>query len=137
MVIEHLPSPLPATPIVMPAYVNVLAAVKPDGAVYDGVNRKANSMLYQTVHEKPIGDAYLARKQRRTVETVEAQRAAFEAGDYAELRDRHNFRYMIVDASKNVVDRLPGATRLHRDGAIELIDLGATRSTQKEQKHDS
>jgi hypothetical protein len=125
LVVEYLPSPVPASQLAAPEYVRVLAALEDDGkGVLDMVSGQTLTLYYQTVHEKPMALGYIARLPR-SVTIIDAQLlGAWERGDYEELKHVFGIRYLVTDPSVSVRLGSGPATLLHEDAWALVYDLG-------------
>ena len=94
--IEYLPATIPLSEFPIPEYVRVLKGLPGDDGVLDTVSLPTLSLLYQTVHEKPLAFGYVSRLPQ-SVAAQDAEVASLVGQeDYLQLYGRYHFRYLIT-----------------------------------------
>jgi hypothetical protein len=95
MFIEFLPQFLPLTKVYVPEYVNVLRHLPKDGGLMDAVDPPF-SLYYQTIHEIPIANGYIARYPTSVFDDLIKKYSAFLNQDYFSLYENYNIRYILI-----------------------------------------
>jgi hypothetical protein len=121
LVLEMWPSRLPSTAAVHPAYVDALAKLPGNGAVYDQAARLQGLQLYyQTVHQKRLALGYISRipasVEKQDLELV----GDVVAGRWGELCDRYGIRYFATPAAQPLTTSFPV---VYRDADALIYDL--------------
>jgi len=122
--VEYLPAPIPLSDFPIPEYVRVLKGLPGSEGVLDTVSLPTLSLLYQTVHEKPLAFGYVSRLP----ESVAAQDAdvvsLVKLDDYEHLYSKYHFRYVITkDANHRLRNVAHAKATVWTDGAVWLFDL--------------
>jgi hypothetical protein len=130
LLVEYLPSPLPATDPQVPAYIAKLNEAEGEGALFDVITHKARVLFLQTLHERPIPRGWIARVGRSRMIQISEQTKLREEGRYAEIRDRHHYRFVLDEASRMdaILESCGGGVVLHKDSEFVLIDMQAANS---------
>jgi hypothetical protein len=105
--IDLWPTPLPLTPVAVPAYVHVLARL-PDGAVIDNAAlSEAYQLRHQTVFEKPMAFGYVTRLPQSVANKDWGVFAAVQREQYARLCTVYHIRYYTTPADRPLRTDLP------------------------------
>jgi hypothetical protein len=130
LLVEYWPSPLPAAEPTPPEYITRLAETEGEGAFFDLLTSRARGMYYQTIHERPIPDAWISRVGRsRKIQTAELGRLR-EEGRYAEIRDKYAYRFFLDEADRldEILSSCEGGTVLYEDAEHVLVDVENPRA---------
>jgi hypothetical protein len=94
--VDSLPQPIPRFRPVIPEYVTVLSRLPRSGAVFDPMGDKYLALYYQTIHQLPLADGYVARLPLSVAQSLNSKYADASAGRYQELLHRYNVRYVVT-----------------------------------------
>jgi hypothetical protein len=122
--VEYLPKTIPLSYFPIPEYVRVLKGLPGDDGVLDTVSLPALSLLYQTVHEKPLAFGYVSRLPQ-SVATQDADVASLvRLEDYAQLYNEYHFRYVVTkDANRRLRSMANSRSTVWTDGGVWVFDL--------------
>lgn len=115
---EYLPAQpfRPTQPqVAIPAYVYALKNLPGKEAVFDNTSKE--TLLYQTVHERPIFGGYISRRPSSVVAKDRKLEQAYYAGNYKFLCDS-GFRYLVTDGKT-----IEHANLVFSDNLTRVYDL--------------
>jgi hypothetical protein len=136
LVVEYLPSTIPASHPDVFTYVTTLANSRGNEAFLDATGRPPQGGLelyYQTIHHKPIGFGYTSRVSEEVASSEFWIGEAIKSNDFRSLRCDYGFRYVLLrfDAAAPAA-----ATLMTREAAGTLYDLGtASRCMARHTPH--
>ncbi len=127
MAIELLPRPLPATEASpVPGWVTALAGLPKNHGFMDAdeVTARTEALYYQTLHEVPMFEGYIARIPTSALVQNKALRALRRAEDFQSLCVEYGFAYFLLRRGRGAAS-LPVAPSW--SGAeVELFDVRST-----------
>ena len=94
--VDTLPRPIPRTRPVIPEYVTVLSHLPRSGAVLDPSCDQYLALYYQTIHQLPLADGYVARLPLSVTQALLGKYDDASAGRYQQLLHRYNVRYVVT-----------------------------------------
>lgn len=97
LLIEHMPKPLPATDISVPAYVEELKKIPGKEGIIDLVASPSRALYYQTIHEKPMAFGYVSRTPVSVFMKDRAVQQAIKEKRFQDLYRTYHLRYLLVD----------------------------------------
>ena len=125
MAIELLPGPIPTTPAnPVPGWVLALAALPKQYGFMDadGIVVGPPALYFQTVHEVPMFEGYMARIPASVLQRDAALRTLRRRGDFRALCDEHGFAYFLF--SRGGAESMPVAPTWSGED-LELYDVRA------------
>lgn len=123
--VEYLPRPMPSTRIVVPEYINFLKKLPGHKGVIDNVSSPEFSLYFQTIHEKPLAQGYIARVPRRVYERGRRILQLVENRQFVLLYRGYHFQYLISDKEIIRPSAKAPVRVIFDDGKVKLYDLGA------------
>ena len=124
--IEYLPSPIPASKVVIPRYINFLKDLPDTKGIVDTTARRPGlALYYQTIHEKPMAFGYVSRIPRSVNTKDRKLRQVIRDKQYILLYRDYNIRYLVTNADTDIVTEYPSIRMLYQDSKVKLYDLGA------------
>ncbi len=131
LVIEYLPSPMPASQVAVPACVQALRDLPPSGGVLDLSENLSLPLYYQTIHQKPIAFGYTARVPKSVLERDLELAQTFGARRFAELRERYDIRYILAEKAPVELYQSSEAEVLCADGRLTLYALTSRAAAER------
>jgi hypothetical protein len=105
LLIDFLPSPVPASEIGIPEYVGQLKRLPNIGGLVDTITDPTLALYYQTIHGKPLADGYISRYPTSVLGEMKRKYQTFRKYDYLSLVTQYNIRYLLtsseIDSSNN------------------------------------
>ena len=124
LIVESLPTSLPATPTAMPDYVTALADLPSDGGVLDeAAPTKYFQVYYQTAHRKPLVFGYVARTPSSVVEKETELRRAINHRNFVALWDTYHIRYIATTDVIEYDDPFVSVKLVYQDGDVNIYRL--------------
>jgi hypothetical protein len=82
------------------------------------------TLLYQTVHQKPLAFGYVSRVPQSVVAKDDALGAVIAEEDYAQLWSKYQLRYIVTEDSSHRLRNSPDPkTAVWNDGHVWIFDL--------------
>jgi hypothetical protein len=129
LLLEYLPRPLTMTPLRIPEYAKVLRSLPGNDGVLDLVSDRSSSLLYQTVHEKPLAFGYLARVPASVDGKDRKIALAIYEARFGSLWVDYHIRYFVRKDAPLALRDSPYPKVVWSDGRVQILDLApeATR----------
>ena len=125
LVVEYLPRPMPLTRVEVPGYVEALKNLPGKKGVIDlAAEQPPFALYYQTIHEKPIAEGYIARITEEVDRQNSRIRQLLVQGDFERLYKSYHFQYLATRAEINITPAIP-LKKVFDDGQVRIYDLGA------------
>jgi hypothetical protein len=125
LVFEYLPRPMPLTRVEVPAYVEALKNLPGNKGVIDmAAELPPFALYYQTIHEKPIAEGYIARFTEEVDRQDGRIRQLLAQGDFEKLYRSYHFQYLATGGEINITPAIP-LKKVFDDGRVRIYDLGA------------
>ncbi len=122
--VEYLPSRIPTPNFPIPEYVRVIKNLPGTQGVLDTVASRTLTLLYQTVHQKPLAFGYVSRVPQSVVDKDDALAAVIAQEDYAQLWSKYQLRYIVTEDSSHRLRNSPDPkTAVWNDGHVWIFDL--------------
>jgi len=122
--VESLPTPMPATKLPIPGYVNILKNLPGNEGLIDEITSPPFALYYQTIHEKPmVAFGYLSRVPKSVSTNQDELIQIIANKKYFKLYDDYGIRYFITDANVDTLRDYPQAKILYQDSQVKLYDL--------------
>lgn len=124
MLLEFLPAPLITSRVAFPPWVERLSQRTGQAALMDRTTNAALSLYYQTHHEKPMAEGYIARIPVAVTNQDAMMVRLYERGAYRALCRKFGVGYFLIPAQAS----LSGAGRspevVYEDADVKLIAVG-------------
>ncbi len=122
--VEYLPKPIPTSNFAIPEYVQVIKNLPGTQGVLDTVPSMYLTLLYQTLHQKPLAFGYVSRVPQSVVAKDDALAAVIAQEDYAQLWSQYQLRYIVTEDSSHRLRNSPDPkTAVWNDGHVWIFDL--------------
>lgn len=123
--VELAPSPLPNTPVGMPAAFERMRSLPRDYAVLDRTTTLplTNRMYFQTRFELPTSGGYISREPQAVTQAEASVQALAQRGEWTRLCRDLGFRYVLFSSGDPVPEALTGRAPLLEGDGFRLFDL--------------
>lgn len=122
---EYLPKPLPAIKIESPAYIEALKELPGRKGVIDLVSFKTDALYYQTLHEKPVVQGYIARVSENVENQSQRIIQLVQERQFELLYRSYHIQYLVMEGEILAPSAETPIKIVFNDGKVQIYDLGA------------